>query len=65
MFIEFGSATRKIALNLLRFHEMVVRKDRTCLRVNCGDMSNVVLFYGDYPLFVCVCLCSLFQLANL
>lgn len=45
MFIEFGSARRKIALNLLRFHEMVVRKDRrTCLRVNCGDMSNVVLF---------------------
>ena len=44
MFIEFASARRKIALNLLRFREMVVRKDRTCLRVNCGDMSNVVLF---------------------
>lgn len=44
MFIEFGSARCKIALNLLRFSEMVVRKDRTCLRVNCGDMSNVVLF---------------------
>ena len=44
MFIEFGSARHKIALNLLRFHEMVVRKDRTCLRVNCGDISNVVWF---------------------
>lgn len=44
MFIKFGSATRKIVLNLLRFHEMVVRKDRTCLQVNCGDISNVVWF---------------------
>lgn len=59
MFIEFGSARRKIALNLLRFSEMVVRKDRTCIRVNCGDMSNVVLF--QYALLwglsaVCLCL---------